>query len=82
MGLKPNGVIVVKENVTSRDTVETDQTDSSVTRPFRLLKSLFDEAGLDCDRAVKQHNFPKGLFTVYMFVLKPKSVESSQDLTV
>ncbi|ENN76187.1 hypothetical protein HUJ04_002336 [Dendroctonus ponderosae] len=72
IGLRPNGVIVAKENITSTDDVDVDATDSSVTRPLGVLKKLFDQAGLDCDRLVKQHNFPKGLYAVYMFVLKPK----------
>ena len=31
-GLKPNGVIVVKENLTSSGDIELDEQDSSVTR--------------------------------------------------
>ncbi|KAJ8921081.1 hypothetical protein NQ315_015877 [Exocentrus adspersus] len=73
-GLKPNGVIVVKENITSTDEVEMDRQDSSVTRPMRLLRQIFDKANLECYRQAKQRNFPKGLYSVYMFVLKPKKV--------
>lgn len=72
IGLKPNGVIVAKENITSGDEVDVDANDSSVTRPLAALKKMFGQAGLDCDRLVKQNNFPKGLYAVYMFVLKPK----------
>lgn len=71
-GLKSNGVIVVKENVTTSEIVDIDDNDSSVTRPMFLLKSLFEKANYDCIRLVKQHNFPKGIYTVYMFILKPK----------
>lgn len=71
-GLKPNGIIIAKENITSTELVEVDEKDSSVTRPMALLKELFDKAGLDCHRMVKQLNFPRGLYTVYMFVLKPR----------
>lgn len=71
-GLKPNGVIVVKENVTSSGTVELDEQDSSVTRPESLLLSIIDKAELKVLRNVKQPNFPKGLYEVRMLCLKPK----------
>ncbi|CAG9826031.1 unnamed protein product [Diabrotica balteata] len=70
-GLKKNGVIVLKENITSTDDIEKDEQDSSVTRPMYLFHQLFQKADLTCYRQSKQHNFPKGLFSVYMFVLKP-----------
>ncbi|CAG9771760.1 unnamed protein product [Ceutorhynchus assimilis] len=71
-GLKPNGVIIAKENVTFTEEIVVDEKDSSVTRPMGLLKELFSKAGLHIYRLSKQTNFPKGLFTVYMFVLKPE----------
>ncbi|KAL3281047.1 hypothetical protein HHI36_004271 [Cryptolaemus montrouzieri] len=70
-GLKPNGVIIVKENVTSHDKVELDEKDSSFTRPLGMLKKLFSLANLECYRQVKQHDFPNSLYSVYMFILKP-----------
>ncbi|XP_067001474.1 N-terminal Xaa-Pro-Lys N-methyltransferase 1 [Anabrus simplex] len=70
-GLKPNGVIVVKENLTSSDKVEIDEQDSSVTRPIGVLKSLFEQAGLTSIREAKQNNFPPGLYQVRMFALRP-----------
>ncbi|XP_068905223.1 N-terminal Xaa-Pro-Lys N-methyltransferase 1-B [Tenebrio molitor] len=74
-GLKPNGVIIIKENVSSSD-VDKDEQDSSVTRPLDLYHRIFTKAGLDCYRQVKQRNFPKGLYTVYMFILKPQTALS------
>lgn len=70
-GLRKNGLLVVKENVTSLDNVEMDTTDSSVTRPLSRLKHLFEKAGLICIREEKQKNFPRGLYPVYMFALRP-----------
>ncbi|XP_066152254.1 N-terminal Xaa-Pro-Lys N-methyltransferase 1 [Euwallacea fornicatus] len=70
-GLKSNGLIVVKENITSTDSIEVDERDSSMTRPIGVLKDLFRQADLDCFRVTKQLNFPKGIYSVYMFVLKP-----------
>lgn len=72
-GLKTNGVIILKENVTSDDDLELDEYDSSVTRPMSLFRKLFEKANLDCYRVVKQQHFPKGLFSVFMFVLKPRT---------
>jgi len=73
-GLKPNGVIIAKENITSSDLMEVDEKDSSVTRPMSQIKDLINKANLDCCRMVKQLNFPKGIYTVYMFVLKPRKL--------
>ena len=44
--LKKNGVIIVKENVTSSGEVEKDEEDSSVTRPPHLIKNIFKRASL------------------------------------
>lgn len=70
-GLKSNGIIVVKENLTSSDKVEVDKEDSSVTRPISLMRKLLKKAGLHCIKEQKQSNFPRGLYTVKMFALKP-----------
>jgi len=70
--LKPNGRIVVKENVTSSGQVERDEEDSSVTRPPALLKSIFAKAGLSIYKEFKQNKFPKELYEVHMFVLAPQ----------
>ena len=69
-GLKPNGVLVVKENLTSGDEVEKDDEDSSVTRPEKLVKSIFDSAGLKILLELRQQKMPKGLYPVKMFVLR------------
>lgn len=70
--LKPNGMIILKENITSGQ-LEVDEKDSSITRPIHDLKCLFEQSGLDCYRQMKQSSFPKELYNVYMFALKPKS---------
>lgn len=72
IALKKNGCLVVKENITSSDCCENDEIDSSVTRPIWKLKELFEQANLLCYRQVKQLHFPKEIYSVYMFVLKPK----------
>lgn len=70
-GLKENGLIVLKENITSSGNVETDEEDSSVTRPFSLFMKIFEKARVNCYIKQKQKQFPKDLYSVYMFVLKP-----------
>ncbi|CAB3360932.1 Hypothetical predicted protein [Cloeon dipterum] len=71
-GLKENGVIVVKENVTSSGEVEEDKQDASVTRSEEaLLDLLTGPSGLRVVREMKQPRFPKGLFPVRMYALRP-----------
>lgn len=75
-GLKTNGLIIIKENTTSSEEIEVDTVDSSVTRPVKRFREIFASAGLDCWRVVKQNNFPKGIYAVHMFALKPQNVTS------
>lgn len=72
-GLKKKGVLVVKDNVTSSNALEFDTTDSSVTRPYKDLVSIFEKAGLICIKKKLQRHMPSGLYRVYMFALKPKN---------
>lgn len=69
--MKENGLIIIKENIAS-DNIEVDEKDSSITRPYSHYQDIFEKAGLDCYKKMKQAHFPKFLFTVYMFALKPK----------
>lgn len=73
LGLKNNGVLVVKENITSSNNIEIDSEDSSVTRPMKCLKFLFEKADLICVKEQQQTNFPRGLYPVYMFALRPRN---------
>jgi len=76
-GLKENGLIVVKENVTSSGEVEKDEEDSSVTRPPAVLKQIFAAANLEIVKEFKQNKFPKELYEVHMYALKPNPTTSS-----
>lgn len=58
-----------------------DEKDSSVTRPLELYRELFTKAKMDCYRQVKQRHFPKGIYNVYMFVLKPLEKDCSESKT-
>lgn len=74
-GLKAGGYIVVKENVTSSGQVEEDEEDSSVTRPPETLREIFQQADLRIVKEFKQNKFPKELYAVHMFALRPKAAQ-------
>ena len=69
-GLKPHGMIVLKENMTSSGEVEMDHTDSSVTRPRSLLVELIKQSGLVIVKEQVQQRFPQELYQVRMFALQ------------
>jgi len=69
--LSKNGIVIIKENMTSTDSLDIDEVDSSVTRPLGMFKALLAESGLRIIKMVRQNNFPSGIFPVYMFALKP-----------
>ncbi|MCJ1351524.1 MAG: Alpha N-terminal protein methyltransferase 1 [Icmadophila ericetorum] len=69
------GWIVVKENMSTdpngRDIF--DEEDSSVTRTDGKFRDMFREAGLRIERTELQMGFPKGLFPVRIYGLRPES---------
>ncbi len=69
--LNKNGIIIVKENITSSGDLVIDENDSSVTRPLAMFKSLLVQSGLRIIKMTRQNNFPTGIFPVYMFAMKP-----------
>ncbi|KAI7907420.1 alpha-N-methyltransferase NTM1 [Cokeromyces recurvatus] len=69
-GLKPNGLIGVKENNAKVEAIVDDE-DSSVTRTNNDLKTLFTKAGLTLIKEELQQGLPSGLFAVRMYMLKP-----------
>ena len=71
-GLKPNGIIVVKENITSSGEVEMDDIDSSVTRPDGRFHYIFDASNLEVIRELQQKKFPQELYNVKMYAMRPK----------
>ncbi|XP_060801203.1 alpha N-terminal protein methyltransferase 1 [Amyelois transitella] len=77
--LAENGVIVIKENVTSSGKVEKDEVDSSVTRPLKQFLKLFKAAKLKRIKQSIQTNFPNGLYPVYMFALVPITNDTSYE---
>ncbi|CAH1638165.1 unnamed protein product [Spodoptera littoralis] len=69
MSLNKNGVLVVKENITTSKELDYDETDSSVTRPLELLQTLFSEARLKIVKTDIQEGFPTEIYPVHSFAL-------------
>ncbi|KAA8916130.1 hypothetical protein TRICI_001714 [Trichomonascus ciferrii] len=69
-GLQPNGIIVVKENLTRYED-DFDETDSSVTRTDEKFRQIFADAGLSIVLTSLQRGMPKQLYPVRMYALKP-----------
>ena len=71
--LTVDGWIVVKENMSTSLKGEDvfDRQDSSVTRTDQKFRQLFKEAGLRVIKTELQRGFPKGLYPVRFYALKP-----------
>ncbi|XP_050543784.1 N-terminal Xaa-Pro-Lys N-methyltransferase 1 [Daktulosphaira vitifoliae] len=71
MLLNKNGVIVIKENISSSEEGDVDAIDSSVTRSIDSFCNIYQEANLKCITRKTQQNFPKGMYKVETFALQP-----------
>ena len=69
-GLAENGVLIIKENITTAEKKVFDENDSSYTRSKSELIRLIKLAGLHIEKIEKQKNFPKELFDVWMIAAK------------
>lgn len=67
--LRPNGLIVIKDNV-SYEGVVPDEVDSSVCRDLPIVRRLAAEAGLRIVREEQQTNFPKEIYQVHTLALR------------
>ncbi|GIX78443.1 n-terminal Xaa-Pro-Lys N-methyltransferase 1-B [Caerostris darwini] len=67
--LKSNGIIVIKDNISSYET-DVDHEDGSVTRPREDILQLTKKADLELLAERKQYKFPKGLYEVKMFAFR------------
>jgi protein N-terminal methyltransferase len=68
-------VIVLKDNVTRTDDVDADEADGSVTRPEKLFMTIFERAGLVIVKKKRQVKFPKSIYPVWMYALRPAVTE-------
>ncbi|KAL7948770.1 alpha-N-methyltransferase NTM1 [Trichoderma barbatum] len=75
--LNPDGVIVIKENLSTNGEDIFDEEDSSVTREDTKFQSLFVQANLRIIATDLQRGFPESpalrLLPVRMYALKPKA---------
>jgi AdoMet dependent proline di-methyltransferase len=69
-GLRDDGIIMVKENI-CREGFIVDKDDNSLTRSNAYMLDLFRRAGMSVAYNIRQRNFPKELFEVRMYVLRP-----------
>lgn len=69
--ISPNSYIVVKENMAPLEDIYDDE-DSSVTRSDDHWRALFQKAGLKIVATEVQRGFPKELFPVRMYALRPE----------
>ncbi|KAG6443686.1 N-terminal Xaa-Pro-Lys N-methyltransferase 1-A [Manduca sexta] len=67
--LAENGVIIVKENITTSSELEYDDEDSSVTRPRDLMTRIFKAANLRIIKTDIQIGFPEHIYPVHSFAL-------------
>ena len=72
--LKPNGMIIMKENNARRGFV-LDKEDSSITRSDSYLVELFRKADLRLVTSSVEDDLPQGLFIVRAYALLPKNVK-------
>lgn len=69
--LNQNGIIGVKENISSNSENIYDSVDDSTIRTDSKFKQIFHECGLVVISSCKQAGFPKELYPVKMYMLKP-----------
>lgn len=64
----------MKENICKNTDFVVDKDDSSLTRSNKYMLQLFAKASMHVTHNVLQRNFPKELFPVWMYAIKPKPV--------
>lgn len=68
--LRPNGVIFLKDNISSRHNVTRDADDHGLARSDKQYKAIFAKAGLVCLRERVQAGWPRDLFQAKMYALR------------
>lgn len=68
-GLRPDGLIVVKDNVAFEGVIP-DDVDSSVCRDLNVLRRLVAQAGLNIICEEQQQNFPDEIYQVHTLALR------------
>ncbi|KAJ7297989.1 hypothetical protein O6H91_Y024200 [Diphasiastrum complanatum] len=73
VGLKPDGLFVLKENVSKCDFL-LDKADSSVSRSDAYFRDLMKQTGLHLQKTRAQQRFPRELLGVRMYALTQSPV--------
>mmetsp|Transcript_13421 Transcript_13421/g.38688 ORF Transcript_13421/g.38688 Transcript_13421/m.38688 type:complete len:199 (-) Transcript_13421:2423-3019(-) len=68
--LRPQGVVVLKENVVLDGGFHVDKSDNSIMRADSHYRELFTRAGMNLLLDMRQPNFPKQLYPVLMYCLR------------
>ncbi|KAM9102550.1 LOW QUALITY PROTEIN: N-terminal Xaa-Pro-Lys N-methyltransferase 1-like [Sarcophilus harrisii] len=68
-GLRPNGIIVIKDNM-AQEGVIMDDGDSSVCRDQEVVRRIVCHAGLNLLAEERQENFPDEIYQVYSFAMR------------
>lgn len=68
-GLRPNGIIVIKDNM-AQEGVILDDVDSSVCRALAVVRALIRSAGLSLLAEERQENLPDEIYHVYSLALR------------
>ncbi|CAH2316331.1 N-terminal Xaa-Pro-Lys N-methyltransferase 1 [Pelobates cultripes] len=68
-GLQPNGIIVIKDNITQEGVI-LDDVDSSICRDMDVLKKIIKQAGLSFLAQEKQENFPEEIYHVFSIAMR------------
>jgi protein N-terminal methyltransferase len=68
--LKPNGVVFIKDNISSDNHLFLNKEDFSRIRPDRHYKLIFDKSGLACIREGRQRKWPRDLCQAKMYALR------------
>ncbi|XP_027983047.2 N-terminal Xaa-Pro-Lys N-methyltransferase 1 isoform X1 [Eptesicus fuscus] len=68
-GLRPNGIIVIKDNM-AQEGVILDDVDSSVCRDLEVVHGIVRSAGLSLLAQERQENLPDEIYHVYSLALR------------
>ncbi|NWT17186.1 NTM1A methyltransferase, partial [Erpornis zantholeuca] len=68
-GLRPNGIVVIKDNM-AQEGVIMDDVDSSVCRDLDVVRKIIRRAGLHLLAEERQENFPDEIYHVYTFAMR------------
>ncbi|XP_075041181.1 N-terminal Xaa-Pro-Lys N-methyltransferase 1 isoform X1 [Mixophyes fleayi] len=69
VGLRPNGIVVIKDNM-AQEGVIMDDVDSSICRDMDVVRRLIRQAGFAVLAQEKQENFPDEIYHVFSIAIR------------